>query len=276
MVEPAVDVSAYFSTLGSVVSQAWSAAGRRDSDLPDVAERSLAKVDVPSGLDAASILRWAAAAVDLPPQSRSSDKFGQPPLILHHEEDFFIQALTWMEGTTAIHDHGFCGAFMVLQGTSLHVAHTFELADRLAEDRLAVGDFAPTQPEVLRPPDIRRIEPGDRFIHALFHLERPTVTIVVRNESCDLPYPQYTYLRPGLGWHSLWEDRAWSKRLESVHALVVLDPQAGRQTIKELVAGGATTWEAFLLLVYWSRIHGWDEIALDLADRLVEEGWRFA
>ncbi len=107
------------------------------------------------------------------------------------------------------------------------------------------------------------------FIHALFHLERPTVTIVVRNESCDLPYPQYTYLRPGLGWHSLWEDRAWSKRLESVHALVVLDPQTGRQTIKELVAGGATTWEAFLLLVYWSRIHGWDEIALDLADRLV-------
>jgi hypothetical protein len=267
--EPQVDVSAYFSTLGRAVSQAWSAVGRRDGALPDVAERILAEVDVPSGLNALSILEWAAAAVDLPPQSRRSDPFGQPPLVLHHEEDFFIQALTWMEGTTAIHDHCFCGAFMVLQGTSLHVAHSFDLADRLAEDHLVVGELVPVQPEVLRPLDIRRIEPGEHFIHALFHLERPTVTVVVRNGSCDLPYPQYTYLRPGLGWHSLWEDRSWSKRLQSIHALVVLDPAAGLQTIRELIAGRATIWEAFLLVEYWSSNHWWDDIAVNLADRLV-------
>ncbi len=62
--------------------------------------------------------------------------------MLHHEGDYFIQALTWMEGTTAIHDHAFCGAFMVLEGASLHVTYGFRTAERLAEDRLVVGDLA--------------------------------------------------------------------------------------------------------------------------------------
>jgi hypothetical protein len=215
-------------------------------------------------------LEWAATADVLPPQSRRSDTFGQPPLILHHEDDFFIQALTWMEGTTAIHDHGFSGAFMVLQGMSLHVAHSFEPADRLAQDSLVVGQLTPLHPEVLHPLDIRRIDPGECFIHALFHLERPTVTVVVRSVSSDVPYPQYEYLRPGLGWYSLWTDRTWHKRLQSIQALSALDPALGRQLIRDQVTGGATLWEAFLLVEYWSSTHKWDDFAMDLADRLVK------
>jgi hypothetical protein len=263
------EVSAYFSDLGRSVSQAWSASGRRPSSLPDVAATVLAEVDLPSGLDASSILQWAAETADLPPQTGRNDTFGQPPLILHHEDDFFIQALTWMDGTTSIHDHAFCGAFMVVEGRSLHVTHSFEPADRLAEGHLVVGELVAGRPEVLGPLGVRRIEPGAHFIHALFHLERPTVTVVVRNWTCDLPDPQYEYLRPGLGWDSQWKDRSWSKRLQSIHALMLLDPAAGRRTVRELVAGGAALWEAFLLVQYWSTTHRWDDTALDLADCLV-------
>jgi hypothetical protein len=205
------------------------------------------------------ILEWAATAADLPPQSRRSDTFGQPPLVLHHEGDFFIQALTWMEGSTAIHDHAFCGAFMVLEGASLHVTYGFEPADRLAGDRLVIGDLVPDRPEVLRPSAVRPIGPGASFVHALYHLERPTVTVVVRNDACDLPHPQYQYLRPGLGWHSLWEDRIWTKRLQSIHALRVLDPDGAHRIVRDLVTGGAPLWEAFLLVEDWTTTHRWDE-----------------
>ena len=244
----AVDVPSYCATLGLAVSRAWTLAGRRDGALPEVAARVLADVEVPAGVTASSILEWVATTSDLPPQSRRSDPFGQPPLVLHHEDDFFIQALVWMEGTTAIHDHAFCGAFMVLEGVSLQVTYTFEPAERMAEDQLVVGDLGADRPEVLRPFDVRPIEPGEAFLHALFHLERPTVTIVVRNGACPLPYPQYEYLRPGLGWNSLWADRTWSKRLQSLRALELLDPAGARRTVGELVRGGASLWEAFLLV----------------------------
>jgi hypothetical protein len=228
----------------------------------------LADVEVPAGVTASSILEWVATTSDLPPQSRRSDPFGQPPLVLHHEDDFFIQALVWMEGTTAIHDHAFCGAFMVLEGVSLQVTYTFEPAERMAEDQLVVGDLGADRPEVLRPFDVRPIEPGEAFLHALFHLERPTVTIVVRNGACPLPYPQYEYLRPGLGWNSLWADRTWSKRLQSLRALELLDPAGARRTVGELVRGGASLWEAFLLVENWSSTHRWNEATTDLIECL--------
>ena len=59
---------------------------------------------------------------------------------------------------------------------------------------------------------------------------------MVRNTSCDLPYPQYSYRRPGLGWDDLWEDRTWYKRLQSIDTLVRLDPTVGRRTLEEFAA----------------------------------------
>ena len=115
---------------------------------------------------------------------------------------------------------------------------------------------------------IRRIDPGEAFIHALFHLERPTVTIVVRSGATDLPFPQYAYLRPGLGWNNNWEDRSWFRRLQSIHSSLRLDPTGSRRMVRDLVVDGATLWEAFLIVEYWCRTHGWDDFAGDLVDGL--------
>jgi len=224
-------------------------------------------VDVPEGLDAMSLLSWAAGAEQLPSQTARNDVFGQPPLILYREEDFVVQALTWMDGTTAIHQHGFAGAFRVLQGSSLHVEHRFAAGERLADIRLAVGELSIRRAEVLRPGATRRIEPGDVFIHALFHLEQPTVTAVVRNTTCGLPNPQYSYRPPGLAWDGLWDDRTWSKRLQSLDTVSRLDPTAARAAVADLVTR-LPVWEAFNLVDHWALRQGWDATTADLADRL--------
>jgi hypothetical protein len=259
--------SGYFSFLGQTVSETWSRFGRGSASLVDAAEQALTAVDVPEGLDALAFLSWAAGAGQLPRQSAPNDVFGQPPLILHWEDDFFVQALTWMDGTTAIHQHGFAGAFRVLQGSSLHVEHTFSAGERFSDDRLLVGELSMRRAEVLRPGDTRRIEPGDGFIHALFHLEQPTVTCVVRNTSCGLPNPQYSYRPPGLAWDGLWDDRTWSKRLQSLDTVNRLDPRAGRATALDLVTR-LPLWEAFSLVDHWALGHSWDATTADLAARL--------
>jgi hypothetical protein len=264
---PRAEPPAYFKALGDAVSQTWSGMGRRQSALPDAAQHALSSVELPEGLDAVGLLSWAASTGALPVQTKLTDNFGQPPLVLYRADDFYVQAITWMEGTTSVHQHGFAGAFMVLQGASLHVEHSFAAGEYLAEDRIVLGELGLRQPEVLRPRQVRRIEPGGAFIHALFHLERPTVTVVVRNESCDLPLPQYNYWRPGLGYDALWQDRTWSRRLQSIDAVAALDPDTGRRTAREIV-GSAPLWEAFSMVVHWCSRHGWNETTIDLIDLL--------
>jgi hypothetical protein len=260
----------YFVDLGRTVSQSWSAGGRANPDLPDIAAQALRTVEIPGDLDALSLLGdTALGQTDLPPQSGPGDNFGQPPLVVYREDDFYIQALTWMDGTTDIHEHAFDGAFMVLQGKSLHVEHAFAGTDRLAEDRLVVGELTPGSSEVLRPGDVRPIEAGGGFIHALFHLERPTVSIVVRNRSSGLLRPQYTYTAPGLGWDGLWTERGFTRRLQSLDVVVKLDPDEGRRLACEIITT-APLWEAFLVMRYWSQRQPWDDVTFDLIDRFAQ------
>jgi hypothetical protein len=181
--------------------------------------------------------------------------------------DFFIQALTWIDGTTDIHQHGFEGAFAVAEGASLHVPYGFDLDATAADGHLVAGQLTMGRPEILRPGAVRPIDAGFGFVHALFHLERPTVTIVVRNKSSGLPYPQYSYLRPGLGYDRLWSDRLVGKRLQALGAIHRLDPGAAQAATAEVIAT-APPWVAFLALRDTIARSGFTDLVAELAATL--------
>jgi hypothetical protein len=136
-----------------------------------------------------------------------------------------------------------------------------------ADDHLVAGELVMGEPEILRPGQVRRIDAGFGFIHALFHLERPTVTIVVRNGATNLPYPQYTYLRPGLGWDNLWSNRLVGRRLQAVGAMHRLDPPAAEAAAAELVTT-APPWVAFLAVRDALNRSGWNNQVADLCGAL--------
>jgi len=261
-------VAAYFSDLAESVSHRWAQLGRGPGQLTEAAVAGLKELPPGPNVGALPVLEYAISSSMLPThQSSLSDPFGQPPLVLWSGPDFFIQALTWIDGTTDIHQHGFDGAFAVAEGASLHVPYRFSLGESTAEGHIVAGDLIMGQPEILRPGDVRPIDAGFRFIHALFHLERPTVTIVVRNESSGLPHPQYSYLRPGLGYDRPWSDRVVGKRLQALGAVRRLDPTAAETSATELVAT-ASPWVGFLALrdvIGWS---GWTDRAAGLCDTL--------
>lgn len=70
-----------------------------------------------------------------------------------------------------------------------------------ASDRLSMGRTNFLNSELLRRGDVRTIHSGGRLIHALFHLDRPSVSLVVRTFNLDKGQPQYYYSRPYLALH---------------------------------------------------------------------------
>jgi hypothetical protein len=244
------DIDSYFNGLGRAVNDRWGVAGRSHENLPDIATVALAEHPVPDQLDAPAVLAHLATNFDLPTQRPLTDLFGQPPAMFYRRHGLEIQALTWMEGTTSIHQHGFDGAFRVLCGSSLHVQYTFDPAESLADGHLTVGALQMQSSEVLRAGDTRPIVSGPGFIHALFHLERPSVTIVVRNKWSDLPFPQYDYRRPGLGIDALFRDDELAVRLRALHSLHRLDPDDALRVARDMVRT-QDLWTAYRVTDHW-------------------------
>lgn len=254
-------VAEYFSSLARAFSGRWSAQGRTTEGLPEVAEKALLDVELPGGLDGASVLRFAARCADLPEQQRH-DRFGQPPLILYRADDFYIQALVWMEGSTEIHDHGFSGAFMVADGLSLHVKHGFEELGVVGDDRLRFGRLRSRSPEILRRGTVRRIDPGRRFIHALFHLAMPSISIVIRDWQ-TAGITQYRYREPGLASQKYWNDREFTRRMDSLDSLWRIDPRAWWSVCSDL-ARQLPCWEGFQLVQHIAEVNHYGQETQEL------------
>jgi len=238
----------YASTLGRLIEQRWAARRNHVAAFPEVTTQALADVDIPEALDPATILA-AAATGGLPQQEDPQSDFGRPPLTVYRSREFFVSTLFWFDGTTTIHQHGFSGAFRVLAGGSLHASYRFQPSDEVTH-RLAFGALELEKPELLRVGMVRSIEPGDRFIHGLFHLERPSVTVVVRTYSQPTGQPQFNYLRPGLAYDPFYRHHGLQRRLQSLSALADFDRPAALTAADEVIRS-EDLWTAFLLLQHW-------------------------
>ena len=112
-----------FDELGRSVVTTWRSAGGQPERFADVAVDALSAARLHVRLRHEDVLRWAIQAPRLPRQA--SQDFGEPPLTVFDDGEVFIQVLTWLDGTTSIHDHGFAGAFCLLQGASCHTRYAF-------------------------------------------------------------------------------------------------------------------------------------------------------
>jgi len=124
--------------------------------------------------------------------------FSDIPLVLARNRNFYVELLCWMSATTDIHAHAFCGAFRVMQGSSLHTQYRFS-ADRWFSDALGLGRLECIGSEHLGRGAVREIVPGrDGLIHALFHLDSPSLTMLVRTHTTVSAKPQLGFFAPGV------------------------------------------------------------------------------
>jgi hypothetical protein len=185
--------------LGELVEGRWRAASYDPQRLPEIAAAALEESNLPERLSPDEIVAWALTTPALPAQRDPEGKFGQPPLTLYHGTRFYIEALHWVDGTTTIHQHAFSGAFQVLAGSSIETQFAFDVEQRF-DGHFVIGNLRPSSTALRKRGDVTPIRSGMQgLIHGLFHLERPSITIVVRTFHDADAGPQFAYTRNGIG-----------------------------------------------------------------------------
>jgi len=213
-----------FERLGNAVAHAWEKVGRDEDALADIATNALIASKVLTTVDPNDIITWLITSNQVP--SQDAEDFGQPPVNVYVGEGFYIQALFWIDGTTAVHEHSFSGAFGVLHGSSVHSMYSF-MSKKVVSKRLVIGQTELVSAELLNRGDVRTILSGDRLIHSLFHLDRPSVSLVIRTSpKLHLPRPQYAYLKPFLAFDDTKLPKLQMIQLRMLESLFATDLKA--------------------------------------------------
>lgn len=204
-----------FQQLGREVENLWREKNYAEEMFPVIAAHALRDFNLPEKVSAWDTIKWTLGETTLPEQRDLPGRFGDPPITLYNSPRFHIDIYFWLDGTTSIHQHGFCGAFQVILGSSIHSSYEFETTE-VINTFTEMGDINLDDCELLEVGDVRKILAGKQFIHSLFHLDQPSATIVVRTHSSPLHLPQFDYKKPFLALDPFFSDPHLTKKLQSV------------------------------------------------------------
>lgn len=204
-----------FQKLGREVEDLWREKNYDEEIFPVIAAHALRDFNLPEKVSAWDAIKWTLGETTLPEQRDLPGRFGDPPITLYNSPRFHIDIYFWLDGTTSIHQHGFCGAFQVLLGSSIHSSYEFE-AKEIVNRFTELGDINLDDCELLKVGDVRKILAGKQFIHSLFHLDQPSATVVVRTHRNPLHLPQYDYKKPYLALDPFFEEPNLIKKLQTV------------------------------------------------------------
>lgn len=224
----------FFDELGALVEQRWKDLNHDESVFPDVAAQALADTNPDKHVSPWEIIRWLFTATSIPGQMDNTSEFGNPPITLYTGPRFHIDVYFWLDGTTSVHQHAFCGAFHVLLGSSLHCHYTFR-DRRQINQHFVVGRLALENVDLLETGAIKQIQPGAQYIHSLFHLDRPSATICVRTYHTASGAPQYNYRRPYFGIDPFFKEPLLIKQARSASLLLKMKHPETDALLEELL-----------------------------------------
>ncbi|MCW5961320.1 MAG: hypothetical protein KIS76_14240 [Pyrinomonadaceae bacterium] len=207
-----------FEKIGEQIETAWRDQNYAEDKFPDIAAEALSHAGLPEKITAWEVVEWTLAQTQLPDQRDLRGNFGDPPITLFNAPRFHIDVYFWLQGTTAIHQHAFCGAFQVLHGSSIHSWYEFSV-DEKVNSFVELGKMSLKSCDLLEVGDIQKILAGRQYIHGLFHLDQPSATIVVRTHKSPLYLPQFSYHKPSLAIDPFFEDPNLIKKLQCISAL---------------------------------------------------------
>ena len=206
----------FFTDLGQTVLARWKAANFSPAFFPDIACRAFEERPPAEHVDVAGLIRDFLLNDEQPFQSQSG--FGEPELVVYDDPRFYIQILFWMDGTTDIHQHTFSGAFHVLAGSSIHSRFEFENAEAVSA-HLCVGRLRMKETRLLETGSTAPIVSGSGHIHSLFHLDTPSISVVIRTHSDPGTGPQFTYLPPHIAVDPFHNDALTNRRKQLLDVL---------------------------------------------------------
>jgi hypothetical protein len=209
-----------FEALGAKVNDQWRRADYSRERFADIAAATLSQHVGALSVSLEDVFAHVLFSDSVCPQMDSN--FGEPPVVVFRAEGFYIEVLPWLNVILDVHQHGFDGAFALLAGSSLHSTFRFQPAESYG-DHLVVGKLVPDEIELLRKGDVRRITAGNALIHSTFHLDYPSVSLVVRTWRSEFGGPQLSYSRAaGVGWDAGYRSSLLDKRIRILRTLAKL------------------------------------------------------
>lgn len=224
-----------FNDLGALIEQRWRAENYAEEIFPALAAQALTEAAIDKKVVPWEIIQWVLSATHLPQQQDILGKFGNPPITLFSGPRFHIDIYFWLDGTTSIHQHAFCGAFQVLTGSSIHSHYSFDCAQQINEHFL-VGTMKLENIELLEQGMIQPILPGDRYIHSLFHLDRPSTTICARTYHTASGAPQYNYQKPYFAIDPFYSEPLTIKQRQSAALLFQVEHPDALTMVDDLLS----------------------------------------
>jgi len=206
----------FFKALGQNVLKQWKRANFSLDAFPKIACAALVENPPSGNVDLGDYIRDFLLDDEQAFQTHSG--FGEPELVAYDHPRFYIQLLFWLDGTTDIHQHEFSGAFHVMAGSSLHSHFAFENA-RNVTPHLRTGNLRMQKVEILETGSTCPITSGRENIHSLFHLETPSVTVVIRTQNDPGTGPQFTYLPPHIALDPVFNDSLTMRRKQLLDML---------------------------------------------------------
>jgi len=235
-----------FQEFGKLIESRWREANYNEYAFPSIAAQALIEAQLTDRVDPWKIIRWVHRTSNLPRQADIEARFGNPPVTLYMGSRFYVDVYYWLDGTTEIHQHSFSGAFQVLLGSSIHSHYSFAI-EREINPHFIVGKLKLNDVKLLTKGDIQQIVAGSDYIHALFHLDRPSATITVRTQGTPAAQPQYSYKRPSIGYDPFFKNESTARKLQTVSLLYAMKhPQA--DTFVEELIGNSDFQTTFLVL----------------------------
>ena len=223
-----------FQKLGAEIEDIWREQNYNEEVFPKIAAEALGRAGLPSKVSAWEVIEWTLGQPKLPRQMDPKANFGDPPITLFAAPRFYIDVYFWLNGTTQIHQHGFCGAFQVLLGSSIHSWYEFERTEHI-NAFMETGEMSLRVCELLKVGDIQEIRAGRQYIHSLFHLDQPSATIVVRTEKSPLYLPQFSYHKPYIALDPFFDDESTSKKLQSLGPLFQVNHPDADRLVKDVL-----------------------------------------
>lgn len=225
----------FFEEIGSSIENRWKEQNYNEALFPAIAAQALNEAHADKHVTPWEIIRWVFTATDLPNQQDVPGNFGNPPITLFAGPRFHIDVYFWLDGTTSIHQHAFCGAFQVLMGSSIHSHYRFH-PQQTINQHFAVGEIELETVELLEQGQVKEILPGREYIHSLFHLDRPSATICVRTYHTASGSPQYNFIKPCFANDPFFKEALSIKQLQSAALLLKMEHPEAIAMIDELLA----------------------------------------
>ncbi|HZG08674.1 MAG TPA: hypothetical protein VEZ70_06830 [Allosphingosinicella sp.] len=210
-------------TIGAAVRESFARSPGRREDFTDCAEQVLSTTPEVAEIQPRKVLELLASqgSSGIAPMQFQS-RFSDLQLMLHVEDDFIVQLLFWTNATTSVHDHFFAGAFRVVEGSSLHCNYAFEREG--GTQGFGWGRLALREAELLAAGDVRRVCFGPSTIHSVFHLEIPSVSLLVASSLVRPGERQLEYSGGRLAIDMAKTDHFLTKRIQALKILATSGP----------------------------------------------------